>query len=100
MASKIFGTAPSKKPRGAIAALMMAKPSPSAPPADDEASEDDDESGETCKASVTDDDLQELEQNGSVTVQAETGEKVVLTKKESAGGDPDSADESPSGMTA
>ena len=39
----------------------------------------DDESGETCKATITTEQVEELAEKGSVTLQADSGESVELT---------------------
>lgn len=58
------------------------KPAAAPPaPADDEAGED--ESSESCSASINADQLDELQQKGTVTLQSDDGESVVLTMDES-----------------
>ncbi len=64
------------------AARMSALTIPAPPPAGD--SEDvaegpEGESGETCNATITAEQVQALQDSGSVTLDADDGEKVVLT---------------------
>ncbi len=74
-----------------FAIQMKAPKAPAGPPApmppmpgaadDDEAGED--ETGETCNATISADQLDELQQKGSVELQGDDGEKVMLTMDES-----------------
>lgn len=56
---------------------------PMPPPApDDEAAEGEDESSETCQATMSSEQMKELMEQGSVTLDADDGEKVVITLDE------------------
>lgn len=89
------------KPDRAAAALASA-PMPSGGDAEDAAEGPEDESSETCNATITTDQLQELNEKGSVELQGDDGEKVLLTLDEGeASGSGDEEDEggvAPGGM--
>lgn len=76
-------------------AMPPSKPSgPLAPPPDMPGG--DEEPGETCNATVTSDQLQELQDQGTVTLQADSGESVVLTMDQGQSAD-QGAPEAPDG---
>lgn len=87
--------APTKQAGRGIALLLSgpkgAKGPPPSPPDSPNEDSEADESGETCNAKITGEQLQELQESGTVELQGDDGEKVVLTMDQGEGPEQDEA---------